>query len=79
MGRRRRRPDFGEPAALPAGEVVGLDHTLTLGLGVAEVGAKESPVWAHGEGRRWRPRRLGSGDGKHLAWTTSGTRRSYGV
>jgi hypothetical protein len=29
MGRRRLRPDSGEPAALPAGEIVGLDHTLT--------------------------------------------------
>jgi hypothetical protein len=29
MGRRRLRSDSGEPAALPAREVVGLDHTLT--------------------------------------------------
>jgi hypothetical protein len=29
MGRRRLRPDFGEPPALPVGEVVGLGHTLT--------------------------------------------------
>jgi hypothetical protein len=29
MARQRLRPDFGEPAALPAREVVGLDHTLT--------------------------------------------------
>jgi hypothetical protein len=29
MGRRRLRPDSGEPAALPTGEVVELDHTLT--------------------------------------------------
>jgi hypothetical protein len=29
MGRRRLQPDSGEPAALAAGEVVGLDHTLT--------------------------------------------------
>jgi hypothetical protein len=29
MERWRLRPDSGEPAALPAGEVVELDHTLT--------------------------------------------------
>jgi hypothetical protein len=29
MGRRRLQPDSGEPATLPVGEVVGLDHTLT--------------------------------------------------
>jgi hypothetical protein len=28
MGRRWLRLDSGEPAALPTGEVVGLDHTL---------------------------------------------------
>jgi hypothetical protein len=69
----------GELAALRAGEVVGLDHKLTQDPGVAEVGAGNLSAWAHGEGRRRRPRRLGSGDGKSLAWTTSGTWRSYGV
>jgi hypothetical protein len=29
MGRQRLRSDSGEPAALPAGEVVELDDTLT--------------------------------------------------
>jgi hypothetical protein len=29
MGRRRRRPNSGEPAALLAGEVVGHDRVLT--------------------------------------------------
>jgi hypothetical protein len=29
MGRRRLRPDSGEPAALTAGEVVELNRTLT--------------------------------------------------
>jgi hypothetical protein len=28
MGRRRLRPDSDESAALPAGEVEGVDHTL---------------------------------------------------
>jgi hypothetical protein len=51
MGRRRLQPDSGEPAALLAGEVVELDHTLTYGLGVTEVGAEKSPAWVHGEGR----------------------------
>jgi hypothetical protein len=62
MGRRRLRPDSGEPAALLAGEVVELDHTVTYGLGVTEVGAEKSPAWVHGEGRQWSPRRLGSCD-----------------
>jgi hypothetical protein len=29
MGRRRLRSKSGEPVGFPAGEVVGLDHTLT--------------------------------------------------
>jgi hypothetical protein len=41
MWRRWLRPNSGEPAALPAGEVVGLDHMLTSGTGVAEVGGGE--------------------------------------
>jgi hypothetical protein len=77
MGRRRCRPNSDEPAALPAGEAVGHDHVLTQGLGMAGVGAEELPEWAHDDGRRWRPRRLGPGDGKHLAWTTSDLNRSY--
>jgi hypothetical protein len=44
------------PAAHSAGEVVGLDHVLTKGPMVAEVGAEGSLARAHGCGRRWRPR-----------------------
>jgi hypothetical protein len=79
MGRRRRQPNSGEPAALPAGEEVGHDHVLTYGLGMAGVGAEELPERAHGDGQRWRPRRLGPGDGKRLAWTTSDSTMSYWV
>jgi hypothetical protein len=47
----------GEPAVLPVGEVIGLDHKLTWDPRVAKVGAGKSPTWAHGEDRRWQPRR----------------------
>jgi hypothetical protein len=57
-GRRRLRPDSGGPAALLAGEVVGLDHMLTWGTGVAEVGAGKSTARVHGEDRRRRPWRV---------------------
>jgi hypothetical protein len=46
---------------------------------MAGVGAEELPERAHGDGRRWRPRRLGPGDGKRSAWTTSDSNRSYWV
>jgi hypothetical protein len=46
---------------------------------MAEVGAGELLVRAHGDGRRRRPRWLGPGDFKHSARTTSGLYRSYGV
>jgi hypothetical protein len=45
---------------------------------MAEVGAELS-VRAHGDGRRRRPRRLGFGDGKRSAQTTSSSYRFYGV
>jgi hypothetical protein len=46
---------------------------------MAEVGAEELPERAHGDGRRRQPRRLGPGDGKRSAQTTSVSYRSYWV
>jgi hypothetical protein len=46
---------------------------------MAEVGVEELPERAHGDGRWRRPRRLGPGDGKRLARTTSDSYRSYWV
>jgi hypothetical protein len=50
---------FGEPAALPAGQPVGLDWMLTKELWVVGVGAEGRPAIGFGGGRRRWSRRLG--------------------